>query len=306
MSEPPTPLIDPKIDIYGTDGRTAALADLVEFRAAKGRGMSVADLADLISEMGWTSRPSRQLIMTEDDDDAADPLASQAFSLLEERREVLRDRYPFEFALGQLRLKTGTDLASNPYFALLSIAIAHAWKVPCGSVTPQAALESMVADAFGVRLSAVGLGTGDRNGRSFVENLREGASAIGLVASANPTPRRVRAKDAGVDTLAGYIWPDRRPGHWVMVGQVTCGQTDTWAAKLSEPKPAIWKAYLQEPLTPQRFLAVPHHVDSRFFLYLHQQDEGLIVDRLRLASVLETPSPPAIAVANAVMLASAA
>lgn len=307
MTTTPVPLIDPKIDIYGKDGRTGALADLLEFRAIKGNNMSVADLADLITEMGWTSKPKRQIIVEGDDEnDAADPLADQTFSLFDERREILGDRYPFELVFGRLQCKVGFDLTTSPYFALLAITIAHAWNVPCGDVTPEAVLEAVVAEALGQKMAAVGLGTGDRKGTSFVENLRDGATAIGLAAAPDPRPRRVRAKDAGVDTLAGFVWADRRPGHWVFIGQVTCGQTDIWTSKLTEPKPAIWKAYLQEALAPQRFLAVPHHVDARFFQFLHQQEEGLVVDRLRLVLALDTISPAVSPVMDAVLLASAA
>ncbi|KQT90800.1 hypothetical protein ASG49_13745 [Marmoricola sp. Leaf446] len=288
MTGTSSPLIDPRIDVYGKDGRTGALADLIEFRAIKGHGMAVADLVDLISNMGWTSKPTRQIITGHPEDENPDSLAEQTFSLLDERREVLGDRYPFRIAFGQLRVKDGFELAASPYIAMLAITIAHAWDVDCGAVKPEAALEALVEAALQTRMPSAGLGTADRNGTSFVDNLRAGAARVGLTASPNPVPRRVRAKDGGVDTLAGHVWADRRAGHWVFIGQVTCGQTSTWSGKLNEPKPALWKDYLQELLPPLRFLAVPHHVDSGFFHMLQKQDEGLVIDRLRLVLVLDT------------------
>lgn len=306
MSAGISSLIDPQIDIYGTDGRTGALADLLEFRAVKGHAMSAADLADLIADMGWTSKPTRQIIMGEaDEDGAADPLAEQTFSLLDERREVLGDRYPFELSFGRLRLVNGVELQESTYFAVLAIAIAHAWKVDCGDTSPEAALESVVADALGAHVPAVALGTADRAGLDFVRNLQDGAAAIGLTASPNPTPRRVRAKDAGVDTLAGHVWPDRRSGHWTFIGQATCGQTGTWAGKLNEPKPHLWREYLQELLLPQRFLAVPHHVDRSFFHMLQQQDSALVIDRLRLVLALASVNGAVAPVISAVLAAVA-
>lgn len=306
MTAASIPLIDPRIDAYGANGRTGALADLIEFRAIKGQGMAVADLADLIHDMGWTTKPTRQILTGDEDaEDAADPLAEQTFSLLDERREVLVDRYPFEVALGRLQVKEHFDLVTSPYFAVLAITIAHAWKVDCGETTPEAALESVVAAALKTKMEAVGLGTGDREGTSFVENLRIGAAAIGLTASPNPVPRSVRAKDGGVDTLAGHVWPDKRLGHWIFIGQATCGQTNTWSSKLCEPKPALWKEYLQELLPPQRFLAVPHHVDGAFFQMLQKQEEALILDRLRLVLALDSVAPSVSPVVTAI-LASAA
>lgn len=294
-------LIDPRIDVYGTDGRTGALADLMEVHAVKGEGMSAADLTDLIDNMGWTTRPTRQIITGEIDEEDADSLADQTFSLLNTRRDVLGDRYPFSFHLGKLRVKEGSDLATSPYFAVLAITIAHAWNIDCGTVTPEAVLESVVAMALQSKMAAVGLGTADRNGTPFAENLRLGAAAIGLTASPNPTPRRVRAKDGGVDTLAGHVWADGRPGHWVFIGQVTCGPTGTWSNKLNEPKPALWKEYLQELLPPQRFLAVPHHVDRAFFQMLERQDEALVIDRLRLVLALDATTDSVRPVVNAVL-----
>lgn len=305
MTTFPSPLIDPRIDVYGKDGRTGALADLIEFRAIKSHGMAVADLADLINNLGWTTKPTRQIITGNPEDEDSDSLAEQTFSLLDERREVLGDRYPFRVAFGQLRVKDGFDLVTSPYVAVLAITIAHAWNVDCGTVTPEAALESIVAAALQTKMPAVGLGTADRNGTSFVDNLRDGAACVGLTASPNPVPRRVKAKDGGVDTLAGHVWADRRAGHWVFIGQVTCGQTGTWADKLNEPKPALWKEYLQELLPPQRFLAVPHHVDRAFFHMLQKQDEGLVIDRLRLVLALDAITDAVSPVVNAV-LASAA
>lgn len=305
MTEAPTPIIDPRIDAYGADGRTASLADLLEFRALKGQHMTAADLADLVVEMGWARRPTRRIIMDGDDgEEDPDPLAEQAFSLIDERADILGDQYPFELKLGGLYLKQDWDAMNSPYIALLAITIAHAWSVPCGDVAPESVLEMVVAQALRLRMSAVGLGTGERSGANFVDNLLQSASSIGLAADPNPTPRSVSAKDQGVDTLAGHIWSDGRPGHWIFIGQVTCGRTEIWSGKLTQPKPAIWKGYLQEPVTPQRFLAVPHHVDARFLLSLHMQDEGLIVDRLRLVLSLNGAIDAANGVIDAVLLAS--
>jgi hypothetical protein len=66
------------------------------------------------------------------------------------------------------------------------------------------------------------------------------------------------------------------------------------------------EGYLQEPLAPQRFLTVPHHVDTKFFHYLHQQDDGLVVDRLRLVLVLDAVAAEVSPVVEAVLIATAA
>ncbi|WP_147795624.1 hypothetical protein [Cellulomonas sp. Y8] len=298
--------IDPRIDIYGGDGRSGALADFVEFRALNGVHNSVADLADLVKDMGWSSRPLRQIITTPDDEgDDPDSMAEQAFGLLAERLDVLQERYPFEFRSGRLYVRALFDVRESSYIQLLAITMAHAWKLDSGEAKPTEVLEFVVRDALTTLVPAVSMGTADRNGKTFKENLRESASALGLTATPNPTPIRVKAKDAGVDTLAGQVWRDGRPGHWVFIGQVTCGQTGTWAAKLGEPKSAIWRDYLQERLLPQRFLAVPHHVDARVLYLLHSSEEGVVLDRLRLVLMSDSVVPQAAPVIDCFLSASA-
>lgn len=284
------PLIDPKIDIYGSDGRTAALADLVEVRAINGVLTTAADLADLVADMGWTNKPLRLIEDGKGDEERPESLANQAFTLISDRTQYLAEKYPFTFKLGSLVSESRETLMSSPYFAILSVAIAHAWKFPTVEKSPELIFESLVTEALRDRMTVVQFGTSSDMQGTFPTRLRESAEAIGLSASPNPVPRRLKARDAGVDTLGGHIWKDGRRGHWVFLGQATCGKTDTWSSKLSEPQPSLWREYLQEPLTPQRFLAVPHHVDARFMDYLHKQDQGLLLDRIRLSSGLKSPT----------------
>lgn len=304
--------IAPKIDAYGKAGRTGALADLVEFRAIKGTSMTAADLADLVTDNGWTSKPLRQIVLAEDEeDDTPESLADQAFILILQRIEVLEDRYPFELTAGRLVVKDGFNLKASPYIALLAISIAHAWQVPC-STAPENALEFLVSAALNRSQTgrrpwsvATGMGTAERAGRTFAEALAESASALGLSADPRPTPISVSARDAGVDTLVGLVWKDNRPGNWVFIGQATCGMTETWSSKLTQPGRGHWRGYLQELLTPHRFLAVPHHVDDRFMVMVHKADDGIVLDRLRLTLSLDGVLAEVTPVVDAVLSSAA-
>lgn len=312
MTSVPTYTIDPRIEVYGRAGRTAALADLIEFRSTKHLSMSSAELADLVVDNGWSSKPLRQIVMADDgEDDTPDSLADQVFALIAQRSEVLGDQYPFEIVLGRPSVKDSFDLKKSPYFALLAITIAHAWKVPC-SVRPEAALEYIVRAALhrpssGKRpwLSAFGMGTAERSGRSFTEALSEGAAVLGLSADPNPTPVSASVQDAGVDVLYSLGWQDGRPGNWVFIGQATCGMTETWGSKLTQPKPGNWRGYLQELLSPRRFLTVPHHVDDRFIFMMHTADDGLVLDRLRLTLALDDVPANVAPVVDAVLASKA-
>lgn len=157
----------------------------------------------------------------------------------------------------------------------------HAWNlVSASGPRPDDALEAIVARTLenrGLRVSRMGLH--DRAKLSFVEAVVKGGRLLGLEPMPDPLPRKTSAKDAGVDTLAGLTWMDgRRGGQWLFIGQATVGQSGTWERKLSDPIPGIWADYMQEPLDPQAFLAVPHHVDGDHLEHLTKSRRGLILD----------------------------
>lgn len=245
--------------------------------------MTQADLTDVIEQQNW-SQLSRRVVIASTDDADAEPAewAEQAFASIAERVDVLADRYPFIISRGALCYAGEPDPRAEPYIALLALTMVHAWKVPC-SVDPKEVLEQTVAETLAVRhLYVAGMGTGDRAGTSFVENLRVGGQAVGLEPSADPRPRATAAQDAGVDTLASLAFADRRPGQWTFIGQVTCESSAGWLRKLRQPEPETWRGYLQEGLAPQAFLAVPHHVDYQAWDELTTTRAGLLIDRLRI------------------------
>lgn len=279
--------LEPSLEVYGTYGRPAALADWVELAACAGEPISESALSDLIDDNGWTTKPSRHFHATlEDYSLEADPdeLARASFTMLRQRLSILGHRYPFTFERQALRHAGGSY---NPYLSLLAITVAHAWPgvEVRGEGSPENVLEHVVAEVLrdkGLRVAT--MGALDRGRRTFPENLKAGAALVGLRAMPKPYPVAISAKDAGVDTLAGVTWTDGRPGQWVMLGQVTCAQTDHWVEKLDQPKPAIWADYLIEPHHPLAFLAVPHHVDAGHLAFLLKSGRGIVLDRLRLAN----------------------
>jgi hypothetical protein len=134
------------------------------------------------------------------------------------------------------------------------------------------------------------MGAIDRSERSFVRSVVAGGESLGLQPMTDPLPRKASAKDAGVDTLAGLTWADgRRGGQWLFIGQATVGQSGTWEGKLNEPVPAIWADYMQEPLEPAAFLAVPHHVEGDHLEVLTKSRRGLVLDRLRICVFMNSP-----------------
>lgn len=304
----PTPAaavtIEPNIDAYGRRARASALADFVEAAALAGLRITRAALEDLVSENEWVSRPTRQSWTVGDPREDPATWAEATFELLAERETLLGSHYPFSQS-GQALVVTSKsfDPRQSGYVSLLAVTMVHAWSIPTG-VSPEAALEAIVVAVLRMRgMSAVGIGATERQS-GFVAALQSGAAALGLRASDDPRPRSRWAKDAGVDTLAGVVWGDgRQAGEWIMIGQATVGSSNAWRAKLLEPDPAIWAKYLNEPLFPQAFLAVPHHAEQEALSDLTASQRGLVLDRLRLIPAKPANTPEEISLIEALLAA---
>lgn len=274
----------PNIDAYGKYSRAGALADYLEVRALHGHGITAAELEDMAVDQGW-SRKERRIILIEDDNPEVDAeqWAEMAFGAVDARTDILGDKYPFQLDAGCLVYSGPKDPRDDHYIALLALTVVHAWNL-VRTVDPTVVFEDVVRRVLENRnLLAVDMGTGDRRGLTFEQNLFSQGRACGLSPTDKPRPRASHAKDAGVDTLATMIWPDRRQGQWIFIGQATCGSSATWKRKLNEPERETWRGYLQEALQPQSFLAVPHHIDQRQWAFLMQPKIGVILDRLRMS-----------------------
>lgn len=297
--------VAPNVDAYGGHSRAGALADYLEVNALKGRYITSAELEDIASEQGW-SRKERRMILVEGDDPESDPAlwSEMAFAEVDARIDILGREYPFELVTGALRYAGPPDPRDSIYVALLAVTVVHAWDL-VRTVEPTVVLEDIVRRALQNRsLLAADMGTGDRNGLTFEQNLLQSGAACGLSPSDQPRPIAAHAKDAGVDTLGTMIWPDRRQGQWVFIGQATCGSSSTWKRKLKEPEGERWRGYLQESLAPLPFLAVPHHVDRRQWADLMEPKIGVILDRLRLAHSKGPNSPDEVALVDALLSAN--
>lgn len=282
-TSPVSPSIEPDIDIYGKYARASALADYVEVAALKGKRITRAALADRIVDNEWVTRPRRQFLHAEDPEEDPASWAEGVFNLFSERQAQLGDLYPFEQQGSALRAKGNlSEPTTEPYVSLLALTVVHAWKLP-SPVDPEPTLEAVVASALIAKgLCSVNVGATDR-GTGFTAAVHQGARALGLRPMHDPKPRSRRAKDEGVDTLAGIVWRDNRPaGNWIFIGQATISKSNDWKVKLSQPEGPRWATFLQEPLHPQAFLAVPHHVEEEYLRELLVPQRGIVIDRLRL------------------------
>jgi hypothetical protein len=299
--------IEPRIDAYGKEADGTALADYIELLALTGESLTVADLGDVISDNNWKVR-SRELFFipqdevrdpdSEPSEDVVDAEliempglehAKWVFQILTERQELLEELYPFEVAGVRLIAKARRDVHSA-YLTLLAITVAHAYHLDTTS-NPRELFEQLVARVLTARgVSTIDMASAGRAAGDFVEALEAAAADVGLTAAPNAAARRTNAQEAGVDTLSHFSWGDHRAGHWVFIGQATCGRTESWGAKINQPTPGSWGPWLNCLVHPIPYLAVPHHAEERHVEYLTDTHRKLVLDRIRLCRHVGEPS----------------
>jgi hypothetical protein len=317
--------VQPAIDAYGTYARASNLADYLELLALQGESLLESELEDLVRDREWVVRLENELFIgpaaePRDEFDDADPVtegpaaendgapqSARVFDVLQQRGELLGEFYPFEVS-NRVSLKAGVDVRQSNYVALLALTTAHAHKIEVrpnpgeAPIDPKQVLEAVVVRALErLGLTCANVGEISRGAIDFRETVTRAGTAVGL----SPTPLAAvsltNANEEGVDALAHLALADQRAGHWVFIGQVTCGKSDTWKGKLDEPKAPDWKLYLNILVGPQGFLAVPHHVEAQHLTKLVQGGDRMVLDRIRLTRFSPGVSENELAIINAVL-----
>lgn len=279
-------MIEANIDLYGSLVRSSCLADYVELLALRGFRSTKAQLADMVEDR-WGLK--RQILQTPDDDpeESVETFTDAAFGCILERNEILGDAYPFIVYHSHIEVRADLNLHRSPYVALLALTLAHAYKIET-SVNIEYAFEEIVAEGLaGVGFTVANIGKLSReNSYDFEKTLDAVAGTVKIPMNPNGATRRASANDGGVDVIGHLDWGDRRMGRWTVLGQATCGASDTWDAKLAEPKPETWRKMMSESTPPTRFLAVPHHIEERAYRYISESNCVALVDRPRLVPLV--------------------
>jgi len=275
------------LDVYGRYARFSAIADFLELLALGGVPTSEDQLAEHISDADWAVN---ELFLAEGErrplarhrEDATDQ-ARSVYSTLEERREVLGNKWPFRFD-GSRLVPTERDPRADPYVALLAITMSHAYDL-AGPLAPEVVFEDTVADVIGGRdLLVSNFGRVARGAGSFEQALTAAGTQVRLMPTAEAAVRKVHAQDEKVDTLCHMWWGDVRPGLWCFIGQATCAKSEEWEHKIKDPAPNAWSKLLNAEPLPLPFLAVPHHVEGLHLAKLVQDSTSVVLDRLRLVN----------------------
>ena len=294
----------PSRDAYGKEADASAMADYMELVAMRGQFKSKADLADFLLDTTWEPDAKRRpkpraaegFRSPGDDDDEptnqddAAVHSDRVFRLLLERKAVLGDMYPFDISDDRLHF-LGTEPTENHYLGLLAITVAHAYKFTDLPVEPTQVFEETVSRAMAGRFPETANLAANRRGVSGLQAALDAiAGDIKLSPAVSDGSRSSAASDAKVDVISHLWWRDERPAGWVLLGQVTVGQSQTWLDKLMEPPSGSWMKYLSLLCEPIVYLAIPHHIEPLHLYDLMEGYKRVVVDRLRLAAYLEGPS----------------
>ena len=311
------------IDAYGTHGRTTCLADYLEYKAVIGGPCRLSHLADLVRDREWGRRdldlvsPSSAFEEWENDVSPAIPkfesdeseVVDRVGRILQYRHTYLGSAYPFELAgdgmSASLSLKKACDRDKRDevvYISLLSVTLAHAYSLTVSGLQAASiedAFESYVAFVFSqCGLRAVVVPT---FGESLEKKIPIVVGPLGLRPNVAHASFSKKAKDGGTDIVCHVPHSDPRLlPCFVLLGQATCGQTETWQAKATQPSIAAWRKMLLMEYDPVSFLAVPHHIDPRHWPLLAQESATPIVDRIRLVAMSKIPTSDGVAVAKRV------
>ena len=291
------------VDSYGNDARVSATADFVELLVLGGRSITLADLADFLSDsqvrrLGRTRLEVGPGIFEDDADvedeildgddaqGAAREVARSVLNLLDQRSRLLKDKYPFLIEGGtSISKQPAADVAHDPYVALLALTTAHAYHIETG-VKVTDAFEETVARAMKARIPRSVPFSTVRRSIGFKPALKHVDSELLLSTTTDGVVLSTAINDGGADTLAHLDWGDTRVGRWTFVGQVTCGRSDSWEVKANQANRGTWHQVLGDILKPNPFLAVPHHVEDLVLRRLVTDTQVIVLDRLRLTPYL--------------------
>ena len=282
--------------------------------ATRGDFLGLHDLLDDDSHAVETDPDTGEELEAEILENARSIFADEVFDELYYRADVLKTRYPFEIDLQgrESRLSVAqrshdieTEAARSSYlFCLLTSAIRdHRIQ---GDNTAQLQQEipkifqAIAANAAAAMLGggAISFGWPRPNGSAFQPALREASQQLRLGKPLDNVPlwSSGQQKDAGIDIIAWRDFADKRPGKFVLFGQVASG--NNWIEKTVKNDTSLFLSWFSERPTehyiPAIFIPFPqHHAcsgrnDQAFEAvavaeaWLMEQKFGLVIDRLRI------------------------
>jgi len=171
-------------------------------------------------------------------------------------------------------------LASQSYYQSIRITRTH-WGITAklferlSTLALEQYLRGKAINIGAPRDGAVPAGFGDCLDH-LCQNLGEMQGAIRLYTS--------RTKDDGVDVVAWCPFGDGRPGQVIIL--VQCAAGADWRSKTTEISLGLWREHIDWVTEPLKAFTFPFVcIDDTLWRRLSRETEGVLLDRLRIASM---------------------
>lgn len=222
-------------------------------------------------------------------------------SLIEDRKRITRNRYPFKSGVSSIECDTACpDFIKQIYvFLLLSTRENMRDNRFIGNIDGSALFERLCAEVLtsflGEHAKSIVFGTGSVDSNCFFEKLQfmlDSFNEKGYTVTRNPNNRYF--KDAGIDVVAFIPFVDERHGHFVCLAQ--CKTGTSWESHLTDLQPSILHDYIYPILTPQPrklFLITDDYQESDWRDKVNRLD-GVLFDRCRIMSFLPDSLDPSL------------
>ena len=210
-----------------------------------------------------------------------------AFRLLEKRKQVLGEKYPFD--LDDSYIVTKKSIYDSLYIQLLFLTpkvglftSGSSWDLEIASQLFEDLSEVALSDFFGANTSTVNFGFPSRSGRPA----EFGAAVEWLSKKTNirlgTAYRPPRKKDGGVDLFVWKHFSDNQPGVPIML--VQCTIKEDFINKIGDIDLRLWASWLSSDIEPLVALAIPGVV-TKDEIWSEITTRGILLDRLRLVEL---------------------
>lgn len=217
----------------------------------------------------------------------SEDLIASTQSEISRRARILRNAYPFKLSSGILQ--GSADPSFTPYIFCLLVADREYYHPD--DQQPSRLFEHLVSMALGAYLEGETLRFGvprDTLPPGIHDALDELAKLTGNRKIKNAYPINRSDKDLGLDVVAWKNFSDKYWGKIELYMQCTTSQY--WGSKKNDCNLEEWRGIIYWPFSPIKGLAIP------YVLAEHEWEREtcgvLLMDRLRIASVLEDQNLP--------------
>ena len=212
-----------------------------------------------------------------------------AVRLMEKRKSILGDAYPFQ--IDDTYVVTRSTTQDSLYIQLLFLTSkvglftsGNSWNLELASKLFEDITERALSSFFGKKTRTLNFGFPSRNGRpaefaAAVEWLSKKTNI--RLGNAYRPPRK---KDGGVDLFVWKSFSDNQPGVPIML--VQCTIREDYINKIGDIDLRLWANWLSSDLEPLVALAVPGVV-TKEEVWGEITTRGILLDRIRLVELGE-------------------